>query len=130
MHALSINLLFTADGECHHDITEGTYTFHFNNGSRFSFGGCTSNLHTTIDDVLEGDHSFFVTISDIRPDGALTVRSPAITEITINDLNGTYSLMHPCTILKIHHCIRDSALLLSFLLTCHPCIPFHYEMTC
>ena len=25
-----------------------------------------------------------------------------------------------------YHCTRDSALLLSFLLTCHPYIPFHF----
>ena len=44
-------------------------------------------IPTTVDDVLEGPHSFFVTISDITPDGALTVGTPSITEVTIIDLN-------------------------------------------
>ena len=73
----------------------------FNEGDSLAttLSGCAS-IPTTVDDVLEGPHSFFVNISDIRPDGALTVGTPDITEVTINDLNGKlnqYYMLSHCT---------------------------------
>ena len=81
-----INLKCSTDGD---DFTSGIYMITFNEGDSLAttLSGCAS-IPTTVDDVLEGPHSFFVNISDIRPDGALTVDTPDITEVTINDLNG------------------------------------------
>ena len=59
----------------------------FSTGDPFPLMSCAS-IPTATDDVLEGDHSFFVTISDITPDGAVMIGSPSMTEVTINDLNG------------------------------------------
>ena len=75
------------------DFTAGPYMLSFSAGATFPLTDCAS-IPTATDDVLEGDHSFFVTISDITPDGAVMVGSLSITEVTINDLNGKSMLYY------------------------------------
>ena len=66
------------------DFTGGLFTVDFNKGSTFPLSDCAT-IPTTTDDVFEGDHAFFVSISDIRPDGAVIIDTPANHTVTITD---------------------------------------------
>ena len=66
------------------DFTGGLFTLDFNEGSTFPLSNCIT-IPTTADDVFEGNHTFSVSISDIRPDGALTMVTPTETIVTIID---------------------------------------------
>ena len=48
-----------------------------------------ANITFVDDDIIEGDHSFTVSISD--PGGAETV-DPTVATVTIDDNDGTYSI--------------------------------------